>query len=436
MSQAPADPVEAPPVESALDQLRSRFSVEAPRAGFVLRMWLYKFTPFGRAMVLVLLVSAVPASGLGITYPLYHLAVAALVFLLMAQLLGLVFVPRVEVARTLPDRVAAGATLHVVARVTHTGRLPLYDFTIWELAEPDRVRPSEQRRYLDELRPGEQTEVTYALTPLRRGAYDFKGPQVATAFPFGVYHTARRLPAPHRMLVYPRFAKLDAIRLPTGRKHQPGGLQLVSHVGDSEEFIGLREYRPGDRLRDLHHRAWARVGRPVVREYQQEYLTRIALVVDTFAGGARPGRRDVRRFEAGISLGAAVADVLSRQEYVVDIFAAGPDLYHFQAGRSLAYLDDILDVLACVDACPTSPFQTIGPALLAEIAQLSTAVVVMLDWDAERREFVRQIQEQGVEVKLVVVRDGEPSLPLTGVQAAGGVHRFTPAQVEGGVGTL
>ncbi len=47
---------------------------------------------------------------------------------------------------------------------------------------------------------------------------------------------------------------------------------------------------------------------------------------------------------------------MARQEYLVDIFAAGPDLYHLMAGRSLAYLDQILDILASVDGSEEEPF--------------------------------------------------------------------------------
>ena len=47
-------------------------------------------------------------------------------------------------------------------------------------------------------------------------------------------------------------------------------------------------------------------------------------------------------FERAVSVAASVADFMARQEYLVDLFAAGPNLYHLTAGRSLAYLDQIL----------------------------------------------------------------------------------------------
>ncbi|MEZ0228059.1 MAG: DUF58 domain-containing protein, partial [Planctomycetota bacterium] len=327
----------------------------------------------------------------------------------------------------LPPRCAAFARVPIVARATNVGRLTAYDLALSERMS-DPILRIDASPFVPSLAPGESIELSYTLEPRARGAYDFAGPRAVSAFPFGVYLSSRKQDAPGRMLVYPRFKPIASIDLPVGRKHQPGGLALVSQVGDSGEFIGCREYRSGDRPRDIHQLAWARRGgAPVVREFQQEYLCRIALIADTYGAD----------IEAGISIGAAVADCLSRQEYVIDVFAAGPDLYHFQAGRSLAYLDNILDILACIEPCPVNPFERLAPALHAELAQISTVVAVLLDWDEVRREFVRSLEDQGVAVKVIVVRSKKPTEDPTGyLTAAGPVTVLTPQQVESGVESL
>ena len=168
------------------------------------------------------------------------------------------------------------------------------------------------------------------------------------------------------VLAYPRYHTLDALPLPMGRRYQPGGIPLASVVGDSLEFVGTREYREGDPLRKIDWRSWARLGRPVVREYQEEYFSRIALVLDTFLG-KRPRPRERARFEAAISTLASVAEHFSRSEEVVDILAAGPDLYEVSTGRSLGYLDNVLDVLACLEPSPAPPFESIGPPLFERL---------------------------------------------------------------------
>ena len=86
--------------------------------------------------------------------------------------------------------------------------------------------------------------------------------------------------------------------------------------------------------------------------------------------------------ESAISLSAAVADYLARSEYIVEFFAAGPDIYRFEAGRSLAYLEDILDVLSCLATTTTDPFPDLANVIENEKLTMSSAIVVLLDWDA------------------------------------------------------
>src|SRR3977135_4628046 len=70
------------------------------------------------------------------------------------------------------------------------------------------------------------------------------------------------------------------------RRLQPGGVAFAGRVGDAEEFMSLRDYRSGDTPRRIHWKAWARTGRLVIKEYQDEFFVRHALLLDTFPSGA------------------------------------------------------------------------------------------------------------------------------------------------------
>jgi uncharacterized protein (DUF58 family) len=244
---------------------------------------------------------------------------------------------------------------------------------------------------------------------------------------------------PRRLIVYPPFHHLRELELPVSQRYQPGGIVLTSNVGESMEFIGNREYRPGDRLRDLHPRSWARVGYPVVKQYQEEFLTRVAILLDTYVPFAPPRSfrlmsRSDDPLEANLSMAAAIADYLARQEYIVDLFAAGPELYYFQAGRSLGFLDNILDILACIERCPTDPLETIGPRFNQELAQISTVIVLLLDWEPRRQAFLDSIRRAGVQVKPILISDRHK---LEDLGSAGSTARvLTPRQVRQGVEVL
>ena len=91
-------------------------------------------------------------------------------------------------------------------------------------------------------------------------------------------------------LVYPRFYSMESFQLPLGRRYQPGGIPLASHTGDSLEFMGTREYRPGDPIKHIHWRSWARVGKPVVMEFQEEFFSRIGIILVERSGRAALSR--------------------------------------------------------------------------------------------------------------------------------------------------
>jgi uncharacterized protein (DUF58 family) len=215
-------------------------------------------------------------------------------------------------------------------------------------------------------------------------------------------------PLNHSILVYPQFYPLSVLHLPMGRRYQPGGVALLSIVGESVEYVGNREYRYGDNIRDIDWRATARLDHLIVREYREEYLLRVAVVLDTFvpnAGTPKCLEADQENFERVVSLCAAISDYLARQEYVVDLFAVGPNLYHLTAGRSLAYFDQILDILACVKESGEEPFSKIESELCENLSSISTVICVFGNWDISRREFVDRLRRQGVAVRVAIVRD-------------------------------
>jgi uncharacterized protein (DUF58 family) len=380
---------------------------------------------------------------LGATFALAFMGVdtrRALVFMLFALaapplLLGLRFLfrgrPPVRLSGRVPARLTAGREVAAAIDVVAEGRSPGTLSVFWGAALPAKagldVTPVETFVEPAESRPA---RVRLALRPRNRGRYVLPSLAVARTDPFGLVRSKSLWLPEQVVLAYPRYYTLDELPLPMGRRYQPGGIPLASEVGDSLEFIGTREYREGDPLRKIHWRSWGRLGRPVVKEYQEEYFSRIALVLDTFLP-KRFGPRERERFEAAISLLASVAGHFSRSDEVVDILAAGPDLYEISTGRSLGYLDNVLDVLACLEPSPAPPFETIGPAPVERREPRPPPQAVMLEWDDAREAFLRRVRAMGVALRVLLVHEGETRKPWASVSAdLAEMARFTPAQVE------
>jgi uncharacterized protein (DUF58 family) len=109
-------------------------------------------------------------------------------------------------------------------------------------------------------------------------------------------------------------------------------------------------------------------------------------------------------FEKSLSLAAGIADVLARKEYIIDLFAAGPEIFHFQAGRALAHLEHILEILACLEPGNRLNLDALEAALIPEASQLSAVIFVVMDWEPGRAALVEKLKAHGVAVRVISVR--------------------------------
>lgn len=226
-------------------------------------------------------------------------------------------------------------------------------------------------------------------------------------------------------LVVPRPAVVTSLAMPMAARFQPGGTSIRGQTGESREFVGIRPYRPGDAVRDLHARSWARTGYPVVREYRQEYFTRVGVVLDTDATTAGE-----RIQEAGISLCAGVLEHVSRGEALIDLLVVGDRVHrlamgHLAAGAHggvLGHIDQAHELLACLEPGPVLDPSGLSGALNEHLSQLSCVVFVMLAWDEPRRRVVDQVRQAGCAAVALVVSE----LPLEHA----GATAVAPAAIE------
>ncbi len=355
-----------------------------------------------------------------------------------------IFQPRAALKARYAERVALGQTFSVDVEVTTQRALGRARIVAYRLPPWFEVEP-ESGALLPLLQAGETTRVALQLKCTRRGVWVLRGWSLESDAPFGLMQASQDFLHDTTLIVFPAFVPLRHLELPTGRSHHAGGVALANMRGESFEFWGNREWREGDNLRDIDWRATARLrrplDRPVVREYREEWLLRVGVILDTCAyypidkiQKTKLNETSNGAFESAVSLAAAVGDYLAREDYVVDIFAAGDELHHLADGHSAAYLDQILDVLARVEATPDVDLSALGAEIAEYLGQVSTFVCILGDWNEERRELIRSLVEQGAAVRVVVVRDSPTSCDLTADSGwIGDAPLLTSSDVQRGV---
>ncbi len=231
-----------------------------------------------------------------------------------------------------------------------------------------------------------------------RGLHHLDPFTAAAVAPGGLACGPRRPTGAVKLHVVPRVANVVRLPFTVAARHQPGGVALASKSGEAMDLLGIRPYRPGDPVRDLHARSWARTGIPVVREYQQEYFTRVGVVLDTDID-------DADRLEAAIELAAGVIAYLSRGEALVDVLVVGDAVHELTLGRSLGTLDQALELLASVERGPSLSAAKLLGRLEPYLSRLSTVVVIALGEGEQRTALERGISGRGIACTTLLVDD-------------------------------
>ncbi len=370
----------------------------------------FKLTPVGRFAVLGIFLSAVGA--ITVEVPIYQIFCSLICLFGTIELVGILMRPKLRVAGFLQVKVTAGDTVQGYITVENAGVLPACDIMCTVFGLPQSMRHIDGYRVISELAHNQLASIPVTIEANRRGEFVLPDIRVHSTFPFNLMRFGKAKVEAHRLTVLPHFHRLEDFRLPFSMRYQPGGIALENRLGDSPEYIGNREYVAGEPVRRLDFRAWARVGKPVVKEYQDEYCSRVAIVLDTHRSGFRFPATGFKDLEAAISITAAIADALNVQETLIDVFAAGPDLFLFQTTSGTTHFDSVMEILAAVEHSKQNPFDKLSPVIAESLESISTVVCVLLDWDASREELVRRMQEAGCSVRVILVRAKPTTLPF------------------------
>jgi uncharacterized protein (DUF58 family) len=99
------------------------------------------------------------------------------------------------------------------------------------------------------------------------------------------------------------------------------GLHNSPFQGFSVEFSEHRKYTPGDDIKDLDWKVYAKTGKYYVRKYRAETNMTGHLVMDLSKSMGYTYRQDLTKFEYGICLAAALAYMMIHQQDPVGLVA-------------------------------------------------------------------------------------------------------------------
>lgn len=242
----------------------------------------------GRALVTALIVSAVAiliarvvgvsatrAAGLAIAWAVVVAAVALVDYVITWR----------EWRRTpptltrhLPSALAIAVRRPIQMRVSHAGGSP-WRLELFDHADPALV--TEGLPVALRIEPGTTVTSTYTVTPTTRGEVTFAPADARVRSRWGLWEMHVRLGPTEMRRVYPDFAQVARYAWLAGdRRLHEIGMKTYQQRGQGTDFAQLSEYRVGDAVRHIDWKATLRVGKPIVREFQDERDQCVMLLID------------------------------------------------------------------------------------------------------------------------------------------------------------
>ena len=354
-----------------------------------------RITPLGQSLLAV--VGA--ALALGVLCGRPELFVAAVPLLLALASLAL-RAPRLDhtvVVEVEPARIFEGDTVEVT--VTVQARAPL---ALVELRGP---RPAGsavvagRARAAMTVREGDSARWSYALRFAGRGVHDLGTVDLRVRDRLGLYAWEYRHAEPRPVRVYPRVTPLRTLPRPAHARASSGDY-VSAALGEGIEPADIREFAPGDRVKQVNWRASLRLGRLYVTQHHRERNADVVLMLDTLA---EVGRAPSTTLDWSVRAAASLATAyLARKDRVGLVLYGG--LIHWvkpAAGRAqYERLADALSRASVVFTYVAKDLAVVPPRVLP-----ARAVVVCVTplLDARFSRAAQDLAARGFDVVVLVV---------------------------------
>lgn len=253
------------------------------------------------------------------------------------------------------------------------------------------------------LLPKTNMRFAWKIRFRERGDFTFAGTHLRFAGPLGLLHTTVTLGEPVSVRVYPDFAAVARYTLlATDNRLSQIGIRRRQQRGDGLEFRQLRDYRPGDALRQIDSKATSRLRKLVSREYQEERDQQVVFLLD---GGFRMRSHDdgISHFDAALNAMLLLASVVQRQGDATGVltFACDPRWHAPAKGRDT--LRGLMNTLYDLQPTERTPdFRQLAIACSAKIRKRSLLVLMTNVRDEDVDDLVAMAKQLG-EKHLVLV---------------------------------
>lgn len=246
---------------------------------------------------------------------------------------------------------------------------------------------------------GESCEMIVSCVPTQRGKLVFGNAKLLLPDPIGLFQKVRKISTKEETLtVLPKRYRLPSLLMEGMSRHQLSGESAFRSNGQSEEMVGLREYRSGDPMKHIHWRSWAKTGTPIVKEYEDMFFPRYGLILDTACDYHK-----AHVFEEAVSIASSFVSSINTNDCLLDLIFLNQGAKVQTVGKGIARPELMLEFLASVDIDGKPDWTELNKLVGQHSDSLSACIVILVDLDKERITLIEQLRSSGMTIVVLVL---------------------------------
>lgn len=192
---------------------------------------------------------------------------------------------------------------------------------------------------------GEETQLSATVSG-PRGEYLFGEIHTLVSETFGLFEETAALPAPASLVVHPIPLRLKPLPIRPPQTRGFAGPIPSRQGGTGVDFFLVREYQPGDSLRQINWKVSARAESEIYTTiYEQQRIADVGIILDSRLQ-ADIRLNEHRLFEHSVSAAAALAEIFLQDGNRVGLLVYGSSLSIAFPGMGKIQRERILQVLA------------------------------------------------------------------------------------------
>lgn len=184
----------------------------------------------------------------------------------------------VQAERHLPEKLSNGDDNEIGIRIVNRFHFQVSVKIIDELPVQWQVRDFKIESILNS---GEEKKFTYQVRPTERGEYYFGNLNVFSSSILGLISRKQQFSAAAMVRNYPSFLQLKKYDfLAFTNRLKLFGLKKIRRIGHTMEFEQIKDYTPGDDVRNINWKATAKRNNLMVNQFQDEKSQPVYSIID------------------------------------------------------------------------------------------------------------------------------------------------------------